>query len=56
VAIKRPLGRDDFTIDTQLLRRGLLHNGYSELPVLGPHALAVEPLQALHKDPFDGTN
>ena len=53
VAIKRSLGRDDFTVDTQLLRRGLLHNGYAELPVLGPHALAVEQLPALHKDPFD---
>jgi PIN domain nuclease of toxin-antitoxin system len=53
VAIKRSLGRDDFIVDARVLRRGLLDNGYAELPVLGPHALAVGQLPALHKDPFD---
>ena len=53
VAIKRALGREDFSVDARVLRRGLLDNGYDELPVLGPHALAVERLPALHKDPFD---
>ena len=33
VAIKSGLGREDFIVDARLLRRGLLDNGYSELPV-----------------------
>jgi len=36
-----------------LLRRGLLDNGYVELPINSEHALAVESLPSLHKDPFD---
>jgi PIN domain nuclease of toxin-antitoxin system len=53
VAIKRGLGRDDFQVDPRLLRRGLLDNGYSELPITSEHAVAVDGLPALHKDPFD---
>lgn len=53
VVIKRTLGRDDFKVEPQVLRRGLLDNGYVELPITGLHALGVEGLPALHKDPFD---
>ncbi|MET3649888.1 type II toxin-antitoxin system VapC family toxin [Phyllobacterium ifriqiyense] len=53
VAIKRSLGRPDFTIDARLLRRGLLDNGYHELSVAGHHAVAVDGLPPIHKDPFD---
>jgi PIN domain nuclease of toxin-antitoxin system len=53
VVIKRALGRDDFKVDSRLLRRGLLDNGYSELPVGSEHVVAVENLPAIHKDPFD---
>ena len=53
VAIKRGLNRPDFRVDPRLLRRGLLDNGYSELPVTSNHALAVDGLPAIHKDPFD---
>jgi len=53
VAIKRGLGRDDFRVDPRLLRRGLLDNGYSELPITSGHAVAVDGLPAIHKDPFD---
>ena len=53
IAIKRGLGRDDFQVDTRLLRRGLLDNGYSELPVGSEHAVAIDSLPPLHKDPFD---
>jgi len=38
VVIKRGLGRDDFRVDPRLLPRGLLDNGYDELPVTGAHA------------------
>ena len=44
VAIKNGLGRDDFSVDPRLLRRGLLENGYTELAVTGSHAVAVDSL------------
>lgn len=53
VAIKRGLGRNDFKADARLLRRGLLDNGYSELPIVSDHVVAIESLPTLHKDPFD---
>src|SRR3954467_3795845 len=53
VSIKRGLGRADFHVDPRLLRRGLLDNGYSELPIASAHAVEVESLPAIHKDPFD---
>ena len=53
VAIKRGLGRSDFRADPRLLRRGLLDNGYGELPIRSEHAVAVDGLPAIHKDPFD---
>jgi PIN domain nuclease of toxin-antitoxin system len=53
VAIKRSLGRADFTVDARLLRRGLLDNGYTELPIISDHVVATESLPQLHKDPFD---
>jgi PIN domain nuclease of toxin-antitoxin system len=36
-----------------VLRRGLLDNGYSELPVTGEHAVTLERLPPIHKDPID---
>ena len=53
VAIKSGLGRDDFRVDPRLLRRGLLENGYTELAVTGSHAVALDLLPRMHKDPFD---
>jgi PIN domain nuclease of toxin-antitoxin system len=53
VTIKQGRGRGDFQVDARLLRRGLLDNGYIELPITGLHALAVGALPPLHKDPFD---
>lgn len=53
VAIKRGLGRKDFQVDARLLRRGLVENGYTELPIMGDHVLAIENLPPIHKDPFD---
>ena len=35
IAIKRSLGRADCVVDPRLLRRGLLDNGYTELPITG---------------------
>ena len=53
VAIKNKLGRRDFKADVRLLRRGLLDNGYSELPIASDHVVAIGSLPPLHKDPFD---
>lgn len=53
VAIKRSLGRTDFTVDSHVLRRALLDAHYEEIVVDGTHAVAVESLPLLHKDPFD---
>lgn len=53
ITIKAGLGRADFQIDPHLLRRGLIENGYEELPVTGQHALAVGQLPDVHRDPFD---
>ena len=53
IAIKHSLGRGDFKVDARLLRRGLLDNGYSELPISSEHAVAIDQLPELHKDPFD---
>ena len=53
VAIKKTLGREDFRVEPRLLRRGLLDNGYTELPITSEHAVNIESLPHLHKDPFD---
>ncbi|HYN81311.1 MAG TPA: type II toxin-antitoxin system VapC family toxin [Gemmatimonadaceae bacterium] len=53
ITIKNSLGRDDFRVEPRLLRRGLLDNGYTELPVTSQHAVNIDGLPPLHKDPFD---
>lgn len=53
IAIKNTLGRDDFRVDPRVLRRGLLDNGYIELPISSQHAVSIDSLPPLHKDPFD---
>jgi PIN domain nuclease of toxin-antitoxin system len=53
VAIKHRLGRADFRVDVRLLRRGLLDNGYGELPITSEHAVALDSLPSIHNDPFD---
>ena len=53
VAIKSALRRKDFRVEVRLLRRGLLDNGYSELPIVSDHVVAIESLPPIHKDPFD---
>ena len=53
IAIKSGLGRRDFNVDPRVLRRGLLENDYTELPVSGTHAMAVDLLPPIHKDPLD---
>jgi PIN domain nuclease of toxin-antitoxin system len=53
ITIKNALGRDDFRVEPRVLRRALLDNGYVELPITSDHAVNVDGLPPLHKDPFD---
>ncbi len=53
VAIKSGLNWPDFQVDARMLRRGLIDNGYCELPILGEHMVAIDSLPPIHKDPFD---
>ena len=53
IVIKLKLGREDFKIDPYRLRKMLVVHGYEELPVTAEHALRVDSLPLLHKDPFD---
>ena len=53
IAVKRGLGRADFQVDARVLRRGLLDNGYQELAITSEHAVFIDSLPSMHKDPFD---
>jgi len=53
IVIKRSLNRDDFQIDPDAFYSGLRQAGYKELAVSSRHALGIQALSQLHKDPFD---
>ena len=53
IAIKHGLNRTDFQVDARLLRHGLIDNGYHELAIFSAHAVAIDMLPPIHKDPFD---
>jgi PIN domain nuclease of toxin-antitoxin system len=53
IVIKLGLGRKDFKVDPSRLRKMLMQNGYAEISITAEHALKIESLPALHKDPFD---
>ncbi|MCL4469553.1 MAG: type II toxin-antitoxin system VapC family toxin [Gammaproteobacteria bacterium] len=53
ISIKNGLERSDFNVDPRRLWRMLLVSGYRELPIASEHAVAVNELPNLHKDPFD---
>ncbi len=53
ITIKHSLGRTDFRVEPRVLRRGLLDNGYTELPITSQHTVSVEGLPDIHRDPFD---
>lgn len=53
ITIKNGLGRADFRVEPRVLRRALLENGYTELAITSEHAVQVEGLPDLHRDPFD---
>jgi len=53
VAIKTSLGRPGFAVDTALLHRALLAEGFVELPISAAHIARVASLPWVHRDPFD---
>jgi PIN domain nuclease of toxin-antitoxin system len=53
IAIKVSLQKVNFQIDVRVLRRNLLDNGYIELPIESSHAVFIQSLPPIHKDPFD---
>lgn len=53
VAIKTSLGKPEFSFDSGRFRKRLIDHGFRELPVAGEHAVAVQNLVQIHKDPFD---
>ena len=53
IVIKSGTKKVNFNVNARLLRRGLLDNGYFEVPITGEHTLEVEHLPFWHKDPFD---
>ena len=53
ITIKNALERPDFKANPRLIRRAMLDNGYLELPLMSEHAITVDTLPPVHKDPFD---
>ncbi|STX52860.1 PIN domain [Legionella busanensis] len=53
IAIKSSLQKINFQIDVRVLRRNLLDNEYIELAIESAHAVFIQNLPAIHKDPFD---
>jgi len=52
VTIKHGLRQPDFRADPHVLRRSLLDNGYTDLPITSRHVLKAGRLPRLHKDMF----
>lgn len=53
IAIKSTLKRHNIRADPRVLRRRMLDNAYIELPLFSTHAVAIDTLPPIHKDPFD---
>ncbi|HEX8710995.1 MAG TPA: type II toxin-antitoxin system VapC family toxin [Terracidiphilus sp.] len=53
IGLKRARTGGGFACDPRIIRKHLLANGYVELPIEGPHAVAIDSLPQIHQDPFD---
>jgi PIN domain nuclease of toxin-antitoxin system len=53
ISIKHAKGLESFHAHPGMVWEGLLENGYTELAVIGKHAVAAGNLPSIHKDPFD---
>ena len=53
IALKHSVKPEEVRADARVVRRALLDNGYSEVPITSEHAVNVDQLPMIHKDPFD---
>jgi PIN domain nuclease of toxin-antitoxin system len=53
VALKAGRDRTELRVDPGVLRRALIDNGYTEVPIMGLHSAALGGLPPVHRDPFD---
>jgi PIN domain nuclease of toxin-antitoxin system len=53
IAIKHSLGKDDFPLDPRMIWKAARDTGLEELTVTAEHAVGVDALPWLHRDPFD---
>jgi PIN domain nuclease of toxin-antitoxin system len=53
VAIKHAMAPEQMPVSSQDLLQYAGQSGYEELPVSAEHAVTVETLPPVHKDPFD---
>ncbi len=53
VVVKNTVGRNDFRVAPSQLRDSLVQNAYTEVPIHSSHAIAVNQLPDIHRDPFD---
>jgi len=53
IAIKHSLGKDDFPIEPAMIWKAARETGLEELAVTTEHAVGVDALPWLHRDPFD---
>lgn len=53
IAIKRSLGREDFSFLPEDIEKLALDTGFMELPILSSHCHRVTDMPWHHRDPFD---
>lgn len=53
IAIKHSLAKPDFTVEAATIWKAARETGLEELAVTAEHAIGVEALPWLHRDPFD---
>ena len=53
IAIKHSLGKDDFPIEPATIWKAARETGLEELAVTAEHAVGVDTLPWLNRDPFD---
>lgn len=53
IAIEHSLGREDFPVEPGKIWKAARQTGFEELAVTAEHAVDVDTLPWLHRDPFD---
>ena len=53
IAIKHSLGKDDFPVEAATIWKAARETGFEELAVTAEHAVGVDAIPWLHRDPYD---